>query len=66
VSPWALIDWLERTVLPELLGVQISKSGKDRLYHVGDALFAHRKAIEEGLRKHEGWAFRLGKQHCAL
>lgn len=56
-SEWALIDWAERTALPELLGLRVTKSGKDRLYHVGDALFAHRKAIEEGLRKHEAGLF---------
>jgi hypothetical protein len=59
VSPWALIDWAERTALPELLGVRISKSGKDRLYQVGDVLFAHHKAIEEGLRKGEAGLFGL-------
>jgi hypothetical protein len=57
VSPWALIDWAERTALPELLGVRITKSGKDRLYQAGDVLFSHRKAIKEGLRKHEAGLF---------
>lgn len=56
-SEWALIDWAERTALPELLDLRVTKSGKDRLYHVGDALFAHRKAIETGLRKHEAGLF---------
>jgi hypothetical protein len=39
--------------------VRISKSGKDRLYQVGDVLFAHHKAIEEGLRKGEAGLFGL-------
>jgi hypothetical protein len=56
-SEWALIDWAERTALPELLEIRVTKSGKDRLYHAGDALFAHRKAIEEGLRKTEAGLF---------
>jgi len=56
-SEWALIDWAERTVLPELLDVRVTKSTKDRLYHVGDALFSHRKAIEGGLREREAGLF---------
>jgi hypothetical protein len=56
-SEWALIDWAERTVLPELLDVRVTKSTKDRLYHVGDALFARRKAIEAGLREREAGLF---------
>ena len=56
-SEWALIDWAERTALPELLDIRVTKSGKDRLYHAGDALFARRKAIEEGLRKNEAGLF---------
>lgn len=56
-SEWALIDWAERTALPELLDLRVTRSTKDRLYHVGDALFAHRKAIEAGLREHEAGLF---------
>ena len=32
LSEWALIDWSERTALPELLGIRVTKSTKDRLY----------------------------------
>ncbi len=56
-SEWALIDWAERTALPELLGLRVTKSTKDRLYHAGDALFAHRKVIEAGLRQRESDLF---------
>lgn len=56
-SEWALIDWSERTALPELLDLRVTKSGKDRLYYAGDALYSHRKAIEAGLRKHEAGLF---------
>jgi len=56
-SEWALIDWAERTALPELLDLRVTKSTKDRLYHAGDALFAHRKAIEAGLREREAGLF---------
>ena len=48
-SEWALIDWAERTALPELLGIRITKSGKDRLYHAGDARFG---LEEDGRRGH--------------
>jgi hypothetical protein len=57
MSEWALIDWAERTALPELLGVRITKTTKDRLYHVGDALFAKRKPIETALRDVQGKLF---------
>ena len=56
-SEWALIGWAERTALPELLDVRVTKSTKDRLYHVGDALFARRKAIEAALRGPEAGLF---------
>jgi transposase len=56
-SEWALIDWAERTALPEMLNLRVTKSTKDRLYHAGDALFKHRKVIEAGLRTHEADLF---------
>jgi len=56
-SEWALIDWVERTALPELLALRVTKSTKDRLYHAGDALFARRKTIEAALRGREADLF---------
>jgi hypothetical protein len=56
-SEWALIDWAERTALPELPDLRVTKSTQDRLYHTGDALFAHRKTIEEQLREREAGLF---------
>ena len=53
LSEWALIDWAEHTALPELLGTNITKRTKDRLYHTGDELLEHREAIETALREHE-------------
>ena len=53
LSEWALIDWARHTALPELLGTNITKRTKDRLYHTGDDLFGHRVAIESALREHE-------------
>lgn len=57
LSEWALIDWAERTALPELLDVRITKTTKDRLYHTGDALFAKRKFIESALRDAQSGLF---------
>ena len=56
-SEWALIDWAERTALPEMLDLRVTKATKDRLYHVGDALFARRKAIEARLRANQSDLF---------
>lgn len=57
VSQWALVDWAERTALPEMLDLRVTKTAKDRLYHVGDALLARRKAIEERLRANQSDLF---------
>lgn len=59
LSEWALIDWSERTALPELLDTTISKASKDRLYRTSDTLMKHRKKIEEKLREHEKDLFDL-------
>jgi hypothetical protein len=45
-----LIDWSQRTALPELLDVRLSKTTKDRLYRVSDELLKHRETIETRLR----------------
>jgi len=50
LSEWALIDWVQRTALPELLDVRLSKATKDRLYRISDELLKHRKSIETTLR----------------
>lgn len=59
LSEWALIDWSARTALPELLGLRATKSTKDRLYHTSDALYAHRKTLEQTLRHREAGIFGL-------
>jgi transposase len=59
LSEWALIDWAERTALPELLGIRITKSSKDRLYRTSDELMKHRKVLEKKLRDHEQSLFTL-------
>jgi len=53
LSEWALIDWAGRTALPELLGTNITRSNKDRLYRTGDELLKHRTEIEKQLRERE-------------
>ncbi len=53
LSEWALIDWSERTALPELLGLRLTKTGKDRLYRTGDQLLKNRVKIETQLRQRQ-------------
>lgn len=36
---------------------RVRESSKDRLYHVGDALFSRRKTIEAALREREAGLF---------
>lgn len=50
LSEWAMIEWLERTALPECLNVRVTKTTKDRLYKTSDELLARRKKLEEHLR----------------
>ena len=57
LSEWALIDWSHCTALPEMLGLRITKTSKDRLYRTSDQLISHRKTIEEKLRAHEADLF---------
>jgi transposase len=61
LSEWALIDWAERTALPELLGVRLSKTTKDRLYRASDELLKHRKPIETLLREKSRDLFSLNR-----
>ena len=59
LSEWALIDWSERTALPEMLGIRLTKTVKDRLYRTSDQLLSHRKQIEKSLRCREQDLFSL-------
>jgi transposase len=59
LSEWALIDWSQRTALPEMLGLRLTKTGKDRLYRVGDELLEQRKMIEARLRQQQPELFGL-------
>lgn len=59
LSEWALIDWSSRTALPEMLGVQVTKTTKDRLYRTSDKLLKIRRKIEKKLRCSEQELFSL-------
>ena len=59
LSEWALCDWSQRTAFPELLGLRLTKTGKDRLYRAGDQLLGHRKVIETRLRDQQCELFDL-------
>lgn len=61
LSEWALIDWAGHTALPELLGLRITKTTKDRLYHTGDELLAHHENLEKRLRNKQRELFSLGR-----
>jgi transposase len=57
LSEWALIEWAERTALPELLELRVTKTMKDRLCRTSDTLLGHREIIEKKLRDHEQTLF---------
>ena len=59
LGEWALADWANRTALPEMLHVQISRTTKDRLYRTSDELLEHRREIEQALRSGEQELFSL-------
>ncbi len=61
LSEWALIDWAERTALPEMLDVRITKTTKDRLYRTSDQILKCRKSIEQALRSRERQLFNLNR-----
>ena len=59
LSEWALIEWSQRTALPELLGLRLTKTVKDRLYRTGDQLLKQRDQIESRLRNQQRDLFKL-------
>jgi transposase len=59
LSQWALIEWSQRTALPELLGLRLTKTVKDRLYRTGDQLLKQRDQIESRLRNQQRDLFKL-------
>jgi transposase len=61
LSEWALIDWSQRTALPEMLGIRLTKTTKDRLYHASDELLIHRKCLEKKLSQRQADLFSLSR-----
>lgn len=59
LSEWALIDWSQRTALPEMLGTSVTKTTKDRLYRTSDELLKIRQQVEKKLRCSEQELFSL-------
>lgn len=59
LSEWALIEWAERSALPECLDIRLTRSGKDVLYRTSDELLKRRKTIESHLRDREKDLFSL-------
>jgi transposase len=59
LSEWALIEWSQRTALPQLLGLSLTKTAKDRLYRTGDQLLQGRIKIETQLRDRQPELFDL-------
>ena len=46
--------WLKKkTSLLEMLDVDLSETGKNAIYEIGDTLLIHKKQLEQGLRKQE-------------
>jgi transposase len=58
-SEHAMPDWVRRTALADILGVEFDGLEEDRLYQVLDKLHPHRAAIEAELVKRERNLFNL-------
>ena len=57
-SELATYHWLsEVSALPELLGIRAAQLKLERLYRVGDALYAHKASLEQHLSKRCGKLF---------
>lgn len=53
-SEHALMEWLNVSSLPELLGEEVESGSVDRFYRVSDRLLKHKKDIERHLRRRHG------------
>lgn len=54
-------QWLANSSLPDLLGEQLLKGGKERFYRVSDKLLANHDAIETNLRNQAASKFGLNR-----
>ncbi len=59
MSEYALLEWLSRTSLPDLL--KWNSAAKDRYYRVSDKLLENKTAIEKHLRDRQGELFNLDR-----
>jgi hypothetical protein len=59
MSENALLENLENSSLPDVLGEDLIKGSKDRFYRVSDKLLSNKVEIEGHLRKHQQEHFRL-------
>jgi transposase len=58
-SEHALGAWLPTTALPELVGEEILRAGRDQFYRVSDKLLAHQAALTQHLRQAQASHFQL-------
>jgi transposase len=58
-SEHAMPDWIRRTALGDILGVEVSELTDDALYRNLDALHPNRAKIEKSLAEHERTLFNL-------
>jgi len=61
VSEHALGDWITTSALPDLIGEELSRAGKDRFYRAGDKLLAARQGLEAHLRERQASLFNLNR-----
>ena len=59
VSEHALSTWLPTTALPELVGDEILRAGRDQFYRVSDKLLANQAALTKHLRQAQSSHFQL-------
>lgn len=59
MSENALLENLENSSLPDILGEELTKGSKERFYRVSDKLLANKVAIEAHLRNRQQEHFRL-------
>lgn len=61
VSERSLETWVPQTALPELLGEDVLRQGKDRYYRISDRLLEYQKPIEAHMRNQQQKLFNLNR-----
>lgn len=59
LSEHALLSWLPTTALPELLGEEILKGGRDRFYRTSDKLLENQESLTQHLRQAQAAHFHV-------